>query len=255
MAIASSVPLTAAPAFGRLRRHEEAAPSRLGVLTTSRAELGCWLAPRARMVRALASGADGVRARAGAERLLAEGIAGLVSFGLASGLAPVARPGDLVVAESVVLPSGETIRSDETWRQSLLLQLAAGSSKIHVARVAGADQPLIAVAAKKAAFCATFAAAVDTESHVVAEVAAAHGLPFVVVRAVADPVEHPRPAIALLNIGAEGEPRRLGVAARCLRHPWELVALRRHQRWANAALRALRPIPIGFPMAVAIPAV
>lgn len=253
MAIASGIPLPAAPTFGRVRRQEKVAPGRLGVLTTSRAEVACWLAPRARMVRALASGADGVRARVAAERLVAEGIAGLVSFGLASGLAPIARPGDLVVAESVALPSGETIRTDDAWRQSLLGRLSAGVPKIHVARVAGADQPLITVGAKQGAFRATFAAAVDTESHAVAEVAVAYGLPFVVVRAIADPVERPRPALDLLGIGAQGEPRHFAQASRCLRRPWELVALWRHERSANAAFGTLRRIPIGFPMPAATP--
>ncbi len=50
--------------------------------------------------------------------------------------------------------------------------------------------------AKRRAFQTTFAAALDTESHAVAEVAAEAGLPLLVVRAVAEPAETLRPAIA-----------------------------------------------------------
>ena len=42
----------------------------------------------------------------GAEQLRAKGADGLVSFGLAIGLAPVLRPGDVVIADSVVMPGG-----------------------------------------------------------------------------------------------------------------------------------------------------
>lgn len=248
LALASQVPPAGAPAVAASWSRVAPASGRLGVITTARVEQRCWLTARARLVNALASGADGERARSAAEHLAADGAAGLVSFGLASGLAPVARPGDLVVAESVVLPSGASIRSDDAWRRSLLGQLTASAPKIHVARVLGVDRPAITVAAKKEAFRATFAAALDTESHAVAEVAAARGLPFVVVRAIVDPVERPRPAIALAGIGVAGEPRHLVVASRCLRAPLELVAFLRHRRLARIALRALAPVPNRFPI-------
>ena len=79
------------------------------------------LAAEARVLRRAAGGLDPSlpgriacaaaapeRARAGAERLLAEGAGALVSFGIAGGLDPVLMPGDLVLPERVGLPGAES---------------------------------------------------------------------------------------------------------------------------------------------------
>ena len=56
----------------------------------------------------------------GAQQLAAKGARAIISFGPAVGLAPALRPGDLVIAECVVLPSGETIATDRAWRTRLV---------------------------------------------------------------------------------------------------------------------------------------
>ena len=143
------------------------------------------------------------------KKLREQGVAALVSFGLAVGLAPVLRPGDLVIADRVVLPGGATLPTDGAWRTALLQRLAGSDLKLRVARVAGSDEVLTTAATKRRAFQTTFAAALDTESHAVAEVAAAGGLPLLVVRAVAEPVETMRPGIAFAAVGDDGQTRGL----------------------------------------------
>ena len=71
-------------------------------------------APSARGQRAahLRERRQRARARPVPKRLREKGVAGLVSFGLAIGLAPVLRPGDVVIADSVVLPGGKSIATD-----------------------------------------------------------------------------------------------------------------------------------------------
>src|SRR5512135_2689308 len=65
------------------------------------------------------SGASPIRAAAGAAALIAQGATVLVSFGLAGGLDPALRPGDLMLADSVILPDGGRIETDRTWRARL----------------------------------------------------------------------------------------------------------------------------------------
>ena len=217
--------------------------ARLGVVMALQAEADCLrrseddAAPLTYV-----SGGNAVRARVGAELLRAKGAAGLVSFGLAIGLAPVLRPGDVVVADRVVLPSGETIATDPAWRAALIERLADSGLKLRVARIAGSEEALTSAGAKRRAFQTTFAAALDTESHAVAEVAAAAGLPLLVVRAVAEPSEEMRPAIAFAAMTEDGRTRSLAVISRLAKRPWEIPAAWRFIRNGRCARDALRRV-------------
>jgi adenosylhomocysteine nucleosidase len=216
---------------------------RLGVVTASQAEADC-LRRRSGAAAPLTyvSGGSAARARIGAEQLRAEGAAGLVSFGFAVGLAPILRPGDVVVAESVVLPGGGTIATDPGWRAELMRGLAGSELNVRIARIAGSDAPLLSASAKQRAFQTTFAAAMDTESHAVAEVALAAGLPLLVVRAVAEPAETMRPAIAAAAISVDGHARSLAVVGHLAKHPFDIPAAWRFSRNGRIALEALRRV-------------
>ena len=243
MTIAQPVAATPIEALG------EGAAGRLGVLTTSLLEAQCWRdADRSHW--SLASGADGGRARDCARQMVAEGVHGLVSFGLAVGLAPVARPGDLIVADSVALPSGQSLRSDRAWRDQLLEALAGSSLPVKVARVAGRDALLSTTVEKQRTFRLTFAAALDTESHVVAEAASTAGLPFLVVRAIVDPAEVNRPFAIQAALAPDGAWRGFAVGARLCLRPWELPAAWRFMRESRAGLAMLREIARLLPLPV-----
>jgi adenosylhomocysteine nucleosidase len=215
----------------------------LGVVTALQAEADCLrhlgdgVAPLTYV-----SGGNGARARLGAEQLWSEGAVALVSFGLASGLAPILRPGDVVIADSVVLPTGGTIPTDAGWRAALLQRLGGSALNVRVARIAGSDEPLVSASAKRRAFQATFAAALDTESHAVAEVALAAGLPLLVVRAVAEPAEATRPPSAFAATGADGRSRSFAMVGHLAARPWEIPAAWRFSRNARLALDALRRV-------------
>lgn len=229
---------------------------RVGVVTASQAEADCLRQfPEASAPLICVSGGSALRARAGTEQLLATGVAGLVSFGLAVGLAPVLRPGDVVVAESVVLPSGKSISIDATWRLALLQRLGSSGLNVRVARIAGSDELLTSAIAKRRAFQTTFAAALDTDSHAVAEVAAAAGLPLLVVRAVAEPAEEMRPAIAFAANGADGQARSLAVVGHLAKRPWEIPAAWRFSKNGRLALEALRRVAAVGPGPFAIGAI
>ena len=221
--------------------------ARLGVIVSLQAEADC-LRHFAEHDSPLifVSGGSALRARARAEQLRDKGAIALVSFGLAVGLAPVLRPGDVVLADTVVLPSGRSIATDPAWREALLQRLEGGDLKVRVARIAGSDELPTSAGAKRRIFQSTFAAALDTDSHAVAEVAAAAGLPLLVVRAVAEPAEAMRPTVAFAANDADGQPRSLAVVGHLAKRPWEIPAAWRFSKNGRLALDSLRRvIPVG----------
>lgn len=173
----------------------------------------------------MCSGAVSERAAAGADRLAGRGATCLASFGLAGGLDAGLRPGDLVLATAVVTADGGD-RSADAGVIRLLTEAAArlGLALRH-GKIAGSDHALTTALAKQALYAASGAVAVDMESHAVAAVAARHGLPFVVVRAIADPAARALPPPALVGLGPEGETRPLAVALALLNAPYHLPAL------------------------------
>jgi nucleoside phosphorylase len=215
--------------------------ARLGVIVSLQAEAECLRQlPQGDAPLIFVSGGSPLRARAGAERLGADGVIALVSFGLAVGLAPVLRPGDLVVADTVVLPGGRSVATDPGWRAALRQRLSGSGINVRVARLAGSDELPASAGAKRRAFQTTFAAALDTDSHAVAEVAAAAGLPLLVVRAVAEPAEAMRPAVAFAANDADGHARSLAVIGHLAKRPWEIPAAWRFSKNGRLALEALR---------------
>jgi adenosylhomocysteine nucleosidase len=185
------------------------------------------------------AGADSARARRAAETLLETGAGALVSYGIAGGLDPALQAGAVVLAEAVLLPGEAAIATDLPWRQGLLALATGGGHVVTGGKLAGSDRALGAIADKRGLFEASGAVAVDMESHAVAEVAHAVGVPFLVLRAVADPADRPLPHAVKGSIAANGEPRPGMVLARLALRPWELPGLLDLRRDAAVALRAL----------------
>jgi adenosylhomocysteine nucleosidase len=207
----------------------------IGIVTGSRAEARCLPAIEGRIA---CSGADAARARRQAERLAAE-VAGLASFGLAGALAPNLKPGDLLLPQEVIAPDGSHIATDPAWRERLIALAGAANWPDPLL---GSDALVGSVAAKAALRRASGAIAVDMESHAVALAARAAGVPFVVVRAIADPADQALPAAARVALNGGGRVRVPAMAAALLRHPGELPALLRLAGQSGAGLRTLRRV-------------
>jgi adenosylhomocysteine nucleosidase len=164
-------------------------------------------------------------AQVAAETLIAKGVRGLVSFGLAGGLDPVLRPGDIIIPDSVRVGDTEFATADLVGPTSGVL--LAGSA-IAATR-----------AAKKILFATTGAAAIDLESGAVARVAQRHNLPFAVLRAICDPAERDLPPAALAALDASGAIGIWRVLASIARAPGQLPDLIALARDAARARRAL----------------
>ncbi len=166
-----------------------------------------------------------------AERLIGQGAEALISFGLAGGLAPDVAPGTLLVPQAVI-EGGERYVCDPAL--IAFLGGAAGGEAI----LAGTDIAAT-VAAKAALYSAARIGAVDLESGAVARAAQAQGLPFAVLRAVADPAMRtlaPAALVPLKPSGAIDLPRILGSV---LANPAQIPALIGLARDAGKARAAL----------------
>lgn len=168
-----------------------------------------------------------------AERLLAEGAEGLLSFGIAGGLDPALKSGDLVVGRAVQW-RGESLDADPAWASRLLAAIpsARAGTIAAVSRIAATPE------AKQALYQGG-GSVVDMESGAMAEVAAKAGKPFAVLRAVADPAGRGLPRSVFVGLAPDGSARPFAVMGALARRPWELPGLIRVGLDSRAALVAL----------------
>jgi hopanoid-associated phosphorylase len=167
--------------------------------------------------------------------LLKAGAEALVSFGVAGGIDPGLAPGDLVIGTSVDL-GGASLKTDEAW----VKRLSNALPKARTGIVCGAQEAALTVAAKTALQAESGGLVIDLESGAVAEACAAKGVPFAVLRAVADPADRAIPAFALKGLAEDGRTKALPVIIGLLGRPWELPALLGLARDNRAALLSLR---------------
>ncbi|HEX3953144.1 MAG TPA: hypothetical protein VHW90_06200 [Stellaceae bacterium] len=160
----------------------------------------------------------------------------LISFGVAGGLAPHMRSGDVIL-------SSEVIGDDRRWRandqfQSTVTELARSIGAV-VGPVLGGGAIIATEQDKARAWRETGALAVDLESAIVARAAEAAAIPFIVLRTIADPSNRVLPPAALIPLAEDGTPAFLRVLGDVLRRPRQIGALFGLARETRAALLAL----------------
>ena len=155
-----------------------------------------------------------------AESAARSGYRGIISFGVAGGLDSRLRTGDWVVASAIV--QSQSARStNATWSKNLID--AVGGARY--APIVGVDAPVADPEQKRELHRTTGAVAADMESHVVAKLAAAHGLAFVALRVIVDPVERAIPRAALAGMGAGARADGAAVLRDLLARPAQLPSL------------------------------
>ena len=151
-----------------------------------------------------------------------QGYRGIISFGVAGGLATHLRTGDWVVASSVIEAQGP-MPTDAGWSRRLLD--AIGDA--HHAPILGVDTPVAEPATKRQLYRTSGAAAVDMESHIVARLAAAHGLAFTALRVIVDPVDRAIPPAALVGMGSNARADTAAILRELVARPRQLPLLAR----------------------------
>jgi adenosylhomocysteine nucleosidase len=199
---------------------------RAGIVTGLQAEAQV----AARFARTRAGGGLPEGAAEAARALVAEGVEGLISFGVCGALDPALHPGALVVPR-VVIWHGRHYPTDEGLSQTL----GGWSAETLLAT----EATVAAAPAKRALFTEYGAAGVDLESGAVADVALEAGLPFAVLRAVCDPEHLGLPPAALVALDPRGGISFRRLTASLLRRPGQIPALVTLGRAAAAARRAL----------------
>lgn len=165
-----------------------------------------------------------------AQELVNAGASTLMSFGIAGGLSPNLPPGTLIVADEIVTD----------FEEYPAMANCAERVRARTGAIYGGWN-IVATAAEKAEIRArTGALAVDMETGPVAKVAMEAGIPFIAVRAIADPASHGLPPAALLPLSVVGQPRLPAVFWSILKNPSQIPDLIRTAQETRAALKALR---------------
>jgi hopanoid-associated phosphorylase len=171
--------------------------------------------------------------------LIQRGVPGLVSFGIAGGLAPNLGSGTLVLPAALRTLDGAGHWVDVEWHGRLARAARAAGIAAVVGGMLGAEKIAATRAEKAMLHAATSAVAVDLESHRVAMAAARARLPFVIVRVIADAADRDLPPAALAPLTRRGRPNLVRVGASLALRPGQLPDLLALGREVRSALEAL----------------
>ncbi len=213
---------------------------RLGLICGLKTEIDAIEGAFSRRSQFFAAGGGPDRAADAARRMAREGAELLVSIGLAGGLDPALRTGDVVIASTLVTPGEIPYRAETAreWRDKLADALR-GELRCVIAPIVGSDTAIVSAHAKAELFRATQAVTVDMESHGVARGAAEAGVPFIALRVVADEAHRAVPWSAMAGMAPDGSVRPAAVILRVLLRLWEvpgLIRLARDSKQAHATL-------------------
>lgn len=187
----------------------------------------------------ICSGADVAVLAAALESVAHKDFAAVVSFGLAGGLDPILRPGDVVVGAEAVAQRAR-IATHPQFARALLEGLIGAGGKTILGGVAGVDAPVLDAPAKALLRMETQALAVDMESHLAAAYAEKRGLPFAIVRIVSDPASRALPALAASAVKPDGGVDIARIMRELAREPLQIGDLIRAGLDARAAFASLR---------------
>ena len=216
-----------------------ALPQELGTLTTQKVVKGQCIFLSDTLALAY-SGAGADNAQAAAQLLINQGATRLISWGCAGALSADLQSGDLVLADTLITAEGERIEVDADWHRHVKTVL---EYKLKFALQCGSlleSKILVATShAKRQLYQQTNAVALDMESIAIAKVAVQHGLAFLAIRAIADPVSMDLPKAVSHALNSQGDVELGRLLRFLLTHPSELTGLIKLGQQFGAAKRTL----------------
>lgn len=180
-------------------------------------------------------GGNGARAYAQAMDLVARGATRLLSAGIAGGLDPALATGTVVVGRKVRSVEG-MLASSPDFCDALGAALPDAVQGV----AAHSEFPIDTALAKRSLYRTCGALTVDMESWAVAKAAVESGVPFAILRVVADPAARSLPSAALVGLDEFGNVHAGRVIRALIAHPTQLAGLIRVGLDTQAALGALR---------------
>ena len=187
------------------------------------------------------SGVGPRQAHLASSKLLENGAKALASWGSAGGLVSEVFPGSLVLPRNILAANGTVYQADSHWHERLVRRLK-GQMDLHTGPLTESKAVLTSPSEKMALFHRTGAVAVDMESAAVAAAAHQAGVPFVAIRAIADPVGLTVPQVVLTAADGFGRLRPFKLLERLAWHPAELLALIQLGRDFRAAHASLATV-------------
>jgi adenosylhomocysteine nucleosidase len=163
----------------------------------------------------------------------------VISIGIAGGLDPSLRAGDVIVATGVTADDQRHATSPAIARR-IATRLSGHPKRVIMADLAGAETAVLSPVDKRALRNATGAFAVDMESHVAAAFAATHGLPFAAVRVICDPAHRALPDLTTTAVRPDGKVNLFSVFRGLWQQPAQLLTMPLLARDAAEGFRALR---------------
>ncbi|PWT74166.1 MAG: purine phosphorylase [Proteobacteria bacterium] len=192
-------------------------------------------------VLVILTGMGAGRARHSAGQLIKHGASALLSWGSAVALHPELRPGSVIVPTKVIADDGQTIPIDAAWHDQVCARLPV-DLVVHRDPIMETTALLTDPIEKERLARRRGAVAADMESAALGAVARDCGVPFLVVRAIADNSRMSLPPWLPDTLDELGRPRGASLLAALLRHPASVVQLAQLALAFRAATLALRDV-------------
>jgi adenosylhomocysteine nucleosidase len=200
-----------------------ALPEELSTLTSKKIDKGRCVFITDTIVLAY-SGAGANNARNASELLITQGATRLISWGCAAALSETLKSGDLVLADALIDAEGAQISIDPDWH-GYAKNLLSTSLQVHTGSLAESNYIVAASQDKKHLHAQTGAVALDMETIAIAKVARQHQLPFLAIRAIADPVNMNLPEAVNHSLNNQGDIMLGKLLLFIALHPSELPGL------------------------------
>lgn len=217
-----------------------ALPEELSTLTSKKIDKGCCVFITDEIVLGY-SGAGANNARTASELLIAQGATRLISWGCAAALSEILKPGDLVLADTLIDAEGAQIGIAPDWH-SYTKNLLSTTLKVHSGSLAESKGIVATSQDKKQLHSQTGAIALDMESIAIAKVARQNKLPFLAIRAIADPVNMNLPKAINHSLNNDGDIVLGKLLLFVALHPAELPGLIKLGLHFNAAKNTLKSV-------------
>jgi adenosylhomocysteine nucleosidase len=170
----------------------------------------------------LAGDADRLRAKLAQVDL--RGVESVISLGVTGGFDPALQSGDVVLGTEVRTADGRSWKTDPTIVARMSARLAAAGIKAHKGIVAAEDVVVYGAEFEKFKEV-TRGIVVDEESHIAAEFARVHKLPFATLRAVDAPAGMALPPLSDHSLTPNGDIDYAGILGGLLKDPSQLPQL------------------------------
>ncbi len=217
-----------------------ALPEELSTLTSKKVDKGCCVFITDSIVLVL-SGTGIDNARIASELLIAQGATRLISWGCAAALSETLKPGDLVLADTLIDAELTQIDIHSDWLK-FSQKMLSNHLKVHSGSLVESLSIVATGNDKKYLHSQTGAVAVDMESIAIAKVARQHNLPFLAIRAIADPVDMDLPKAISHSLNNEGDIVLSKLLLFILLHPAELPGLIKLGLHFNSAKNTLKSV-------------